>query len=188
MLKKNLPRLIFFLGVILFNPGMIFSEVPLNEVFESTGTKVIVREHPKTGESYVSIIAEGEVMRQDLLSLSDVAYSRPDYSMLESSVKPGSYEYEGPYSSRKKVYLLAAGLATLGVAGYAALPVAASTGAAGTGFGVGTTAALTSTGVITAAMVNKTSDLPDDYVRASESELLETESDFYQLHIKPEKL
>lgn len=160
----------------------------VNEVFEPTGTKVIVREHPKTGQTYVSIIDEDKPMRKDLLSLRDVKYPRPDYNMLESDVKPGSYEYEGPYSSRKKVYLLAGTLATMGVVSYAAIPTAAATGAAGSGIGAGvTTGVLTSSGLVTAAMVNKNSNLPDDYVRSSESVLLETESDFYQMHVEGNK-
>ena len=158
-----------------------------NEVLIKTQTKVVVREHPKTGDSYVSIISLDEAPRQDLLSTEDVPYPRPDYKMLESEVKARDVEYEGPYSSRKKVYILAGSLAAMGVAG-GLLPVTSVSGAAagGSGLAAGASAGVaTASGATAMAMMRKQDNLPEDYQRIQETELLEA-SDFYRIHLQKE--
>jgi len=105
-----------------------------SEVIEETKTQVIVREHPKTGKPYVSIVSnEGPV--EDPFAGQRKKMTRPDYRMLDPKIKSGKIPYEGPSSDRKKVYLLAASLATVGTVGgalaIAAAPVATGAGATG---------------------------------------------------------
>lgn len=102
-----------------------------NEVMQKPIAEVFIREHPQTGKPFVSIRSEnnptdpfkGFVKRE----------VRPDYKMLDAYAK--GIPYDGPISDRTKVYVFAATIATLGVAGSvvaaAALPAAASTGATG---------------------------------------------------------
>lgn len=171
------------LSIMLITPPVFSSEV-----IPETNTKVIVREHSKTGEPYVSIISLDEPQRNDLLSKEDIPYPRPDYRMLEKGVSPKDVGYEGPYSSKKKIYILAASLATIGtvgaVAGAAAFPAAASTGAAGSAAGPGIGAAVSGLGTAGAVKLASGSDLPDDFVRADETTLVEeANTDFYRMYV-----
>ncbi len=107
-----------------------------SEVFRPTGTQVAVREHPKTGKPYVTIIGKDGTRTSPALTGRIQQIARPDYRMLDPKVKSGQIPYQGPVSDRKKVYILAGTLATAGVAGSlaaaSAIPVTtASTGAAG---------------------------------------------------------
>ncbi len=156
-----------------------------NEVIPESNTEVIIRKHPKTGDEFISIVDKENASRQDLRAINSDKYSRPDYRLLDPKVRSGEIPYDGPYSSKKKIYILAASLATIGVVGGATLPVAATTAAAGTGSGIGVgTGAVAVTGAATAAAVIKLdSEVPDDYRRIQETTLLETKSDFYQMHI-----
>ena len=106
-----------------------------NEVLEKTPTEVTVREHPRTGKPYVVIIPAG--INQDPLAVlrSSKPAQRPDYRLLDPKVRSGQVPYEGPVSDRKKVYIFAASIATIGVVGgagiIAAAPAASGAGAAG---------------------------------------------------------
>ena len=105
-----------------------------SEVLEETNTQVVVREHPRTGKPYVSIIRAGEETK-DPFAGARRNYSRPDYRMLDPKIKSGAIPYEGPYSDKTKIYVFAATLATLGAASGAAVIAAApaATGAAASG-------------------------------------------------------
>lgn len=144
-----------------------------SEVIEETPTQVIIREHPKTGEPYVSIVPINKENPKDPFT-GQRKFSRPDYRMLDPKIKKGTIPYDGPYSSRKKVYILAATLATVGtaggVAGLAAAPAAtgtAASGGAGAYFAGGTAVAGGSAAAVTVATRSKPKD--DNYIHRSES-------------------
>lgn len=160
-----------------------------NEVLPETQTEVVVRHHPQTGEPFISVVSRREPRRRDL-DFGEVAkYSRPDYRLLDPKVRSGEIPYDGPYSSRKKVYILAATLATLGtvgsVAGAAAFPATAAASGSATGMGVGAGAVAVSGAATAAAAIKLESEIPDDYSRTQESVLLERGTDFYKLHVAP---
>ena len=120
------------------------SPLAANEVFEETPAKVIVRNHPKTGKPY-AVITENE----NVPLLTGRPAQRPDYRLLDPNIKASTVPYEGPYSDRKKVYIFAASMATVGAvsgaAVIAAAPAATGAGAAGgagiyAGAGVGVAA------------------------------------------------
>lgn len=107
-----------------------------NEVIPESPFKVFVREHPQTGKAFVSLRKESST--DDLFKGFVKREIRPDYKMLDAKTKSGDIPYDGPISDRKKVYIFAATMMTLGVAGgiaTAAMPVAAT--AAGTSGGTG---------------------------------------------------
>jgi len=163
-----------------------------NEVLKDTLTEIVVRQHPKTGDSFISIIPVDKPRRKDLQFEGMKTYSRPDYRMLQAGVKSGQIPYDGPYSSSKKIYILAASLATMGVAGSvigaAAFPAAATTASAGGGAGlaVGAGAVAVTGAVATTAYVKSQHQISDDYARSEVSSLLESDTDFYYIHIQPE--
>ena len=119
--------------------SLVFLVMPTaraSEVVTETNTAAVVREHPKTGKPYVSIVSKDlPDSNNPLAGLKK--YPRPDYRMLDSKIKPSDIGYQGPHSDRKKVYALAATLAAAGTAGgvvgFAAAP--ASTAASGGGAG-----------------------------------------------------
>ncbi|MBI4372387.1 MAG: hypothetical protein HY585_01515, partial [Candidatus Omnitrophica bacterium] len=105
-----------------------------------------------------------------------------DYRMLDPKIKSGEIPYEGPYSSSKKVYLFAASLATLGVAGGAvgmAVAPAAAAGSAASGGGAYLAGAGAIAGSATAVTVIKAQPDPDpnqdDFTQISKSESIEFE-------------
>ncbi len=131
---KNRAAVFFLVSSLVFQPGIRAEEG--SEVFRPTGTQVAVREHPKTGKPYVTIIGKDGTRTSPALTGKIEQIARPDYRMLDPKVKSGQIPYHGPVSDRKKVYILAGTLATVGVAGSlaasTAIPAAtASTGAAG---------------------------------------------------------
>src|SRR5690349_6630294 len=85
------------------------------EVVPKTGTAVVVRENPKTGKSFVSIVDAQNPNAGYPFRGSPAKFSRPDYRMLDPHAKRGEIPYDGPYSDRRKIYYFAAGLATAGV-------------------------------------------------------------------------
>jgi len=101
-----------------------------NEVLQEGGTKVFIREHPQTGKPFVSLRKEGSA--QDLFKGFVKREFRPDYRMLDAKTKSGDVPYDGPVSDLKKVYIFAATMMTLGVAGGIAT-VAMPVGAAASG-------------------------------------------------------
>lgn len=142
-----------------------------SEVIEETKTRVIIREHPKTGKPYVSIVSTENPEPPDPFTGQRGRILRPDYRMLDPKVKSGEIPYDGPYSDQKKIYIFAATLATLGALGgaviYAAAPAATGVGAAsgaGTYLAAGT--AVTAAPVVVAAVATRP-DRAENYVRES---------------------
>lgn len=106
-----------------------------NEVFPDSGAKVYVREHPQTGKPFVTLGA-GQIARNPFPDFKKREI-RPDYGMLDANAR--DVPYDGPVSDRRKVYVFAATMMTLGVAGgvvTAAMPVAAAAGTGGAGTGM----------------------------------------------------
>lgn len=166
-----------------------------NEVLDSReikmperGGQVMVRENSKTGTPYI-VITDPSVPRKDLAALDSNKYRRPDYRMLQKGVTAKDVGYDGPYSSKKKIYILAATLATAGataaVVGPALFPAAAATGAVGSAAGPAIAAGVGGSALAAAANAYQEhyKNLPDDYNRESESKIIETETDFYQLYV-----
>ncbi len=122
---------------------MVFCFVPVSgysasEVMPETAAKVIVRDHPRTGRPYAVITSDASVNPFEKLPV--LTKARPDYRMLDPKIKSGKIPYQGPVSDRKKVYVFAGSIATLGAAGglamMAAVP-AAATGVGASGGGAG---------------------------------------------------
>lgn len=155
----------------------------LEDVSDPTHTKVAVMKHPKTGKPYVALLPENEMPEDALVFPAAGAaggpgksVSRPDYRMLDWKIKSGEIPYDGPVSDRKKVYILAATLATIGVAsGTAAafaIPATATTAStAGGGAGVYAAAgtALTAGTVSTALIQSRPDPKQDDFDHISQS-------------------
>ncbi len=160
-------------------------EIPMPK----SGAAVMVRENSKTATPYI-VITDPLQPRKDLAALDSNKYRRPDYRMLQKGVTAKDVGYDGPYSSKKKIYILAATLATAGataaIVGPAIFPAAAATGAAGGSVAVPAAAAAVG-GSALAVAAKKYQDhfqnLPDDYNRESESKIVETETDFYQMYV-----
>ncbi len=152
--------------------GHVYAED--TEVLPKTNTKVVVREHPKTGEPYVAIVAASEADRGGPFAGMKRISIRPDYRMLDPKIKSGTIPYEGPYSSRKKVYMFAASMAALGIGGAALLPVAPATGAGAAG-GVGAFAGagagvVAGTAGAVAVAKRQDSEKKDDFTNIAKSE------------------
>ena len=152
-----------------------------SEVIPESSAEVIVREHPKTGKPYVVITSTGSADR-DPFSGKHLKAQRPDYRMLDPKMKSGQIPYEGPYSSRKKVYILAATLATVGTVGgtaiIAAAPAATGAGAAGGAGAYGAAGGAVAAGTIsTAALQTRSDPEKDNYSLTSESALLKSGED-----------
>ena len=167
----------------------VFPAFAQNEVIPDTRTEVMVRTHPRTGQSYVAITERGAAAPTGLLAAEGKHFSRPDYRMLAGDVKSGDIPYDGPVSSRKKVYILAGTLAATGVvagvAGPAIFPAAAGTGTGSGAAGVGAAGVGVSGAAAAGTVVMTNRDIPDDYSRGQQTELLEYETDFYRMHISP---
>ena len=135
-----------------------------NEVLLQTHTEVVVRQHPRTGKSYAAVTDQNKAGVDPFAALrTPKPMMRPDYRMLDPKIKAGKIPYEGPVSDRKKVYIFAASLATLGTLGgtaiIAAAPAATGAGAAGgvgmlAGAGAGV-AAGTAAGTVAAARTDR---------------------------------
>ena len=145
-----------------------------SEVIEETRTQVIVREHPKTGKSYVSIVSADNPDPKDPFTGQRQKFSRPDYRLLDPQIKAKDIPYEGPYSDRKKVFLFAASIAAVGaaggIAGLAATPAAAGAGASGPA-GAYMAGAGAVAGTAAAASVHATTGSgKDNFIHRSESQ------------------
>ncbi len=147
----------------------------VSEVIPKTPTQVIVRDHPKTGKPYVSIVSDS-APGQDPFAHLKQNIKRPDYRMLDPKMKSGDIPYEGPVSDRKKVYILAASLATVGTVGgvavIAAAPAATGAGAAGGAgmYAAGGVAVVAGTAAGTVA-VTKTDPDKENFTHESEANL-----------------
>ncbi len=144
-----------------------------NEVIENTQTRVIVREHPKTGKPFVSIV-RSDVNNDTTFFGKFSIVSRPDYRMLDPKVKAKDVPYDGPVSDRRKVYILAGTLAALGAAGGVigtlAPAVATSSGGAAGGAGLyAGGAALTGGGTIVGSLAAQSDNQPEDFEMKAES-------------------
>lgn len=163
-----MTALVFFLAA---------ANLSASEIIEETRTQVIVREHPKTGRSYVSIVSS-EVPAPPGPFAGQKSYSVPDYRLLDPKVKAKDIPYDGPYSNRTKIYILAASLATVGTVGGTAIIAAApaATGAAASG---GAGAYLAGGGAVIAgsaaeyAVATHRDPKKENYVQRSESELIQ---------------
>lgn len=150
---------------------------------------VMVRENSKTGTPYI-VIADTQNPRTDLAALDANKYRRPDYRMLEKNVSAKDVGYDGPYSSKKKIYILAATLAVAGAGAAVAAPAIAPAAAVGTAGGslmVPATAAVAGGSALAVAAKKYQEhfeNLPDDYSRESESKIIETETDFYKMYVE----
>ncbi len=122
-------RMIAVLCLVVTSSNLFASEVTKEK------TRVIIREHPKTGKSYVSIISTETSEPPDPFTGQRGRVIRPDYRLLDSKIKSGAIPYEGPVSDKTKIYIFAASLMTLGaVSGALVLAAApAATGAAASG-------------------------------------------------------
>ena len=141
----------------------VFNTAFAGEVLVETNTKVMVREHPRTGRPYAVIIAENQD-KNPLAALPVTTKMRPDYRMLDPKIRSGTVPYQGPVSDRKKVYIFAGTLAALGTAGGAAViaaaPAATGAGAAG-GAGIyGAAGTAVAAGTVSASLI-KTQPDPD---------------------------
>lgn len=157
-------RAVIFL-MILLNCWNVFA----GEVVEQTDTKVLVREHPRTGRAYAVITADG--VKNPLEALPVTTKARPDYRMLDPKLKSGAVPYEGPVSDRKKVYLFAGSLAALGTAGGAAIiaaaPAATGAGAAGGAGLYGAAGTAVAAGTVSTALVKTKPDPAKDKIEQS---------------------
>jgi hypothetical protein len=139
-----MKKTILWALILLMVPSLAWSQE--NEVLEDSGAKVYVREHPQTGKPFVSLRA-GDLARDPFKGFTKREI-RPDYKMLEADAK--GIPYDGPVSDLKKVYIFAATMMTLGVAGgivTVALPAGAAAGAGSAGTGVLAGGAAVATGV-----------------------------------------
>ena len=167
--------------VWIFLIGLHFIFQPVSkagtEVLPETKTRVVVREHVKTGESYVSVVSAEKEKPENPLGPSQKKILRPDYRMLDPDVRSGEIPYEGPVSDSTRVYLFAASIATLGVVGGLAVPVAAAgagTAAGGAGAFAGAGMAV-GVGSISAGFLSLYPDSNrDDFIHESASRLIET--------------
>lgn len=123
-----------------------------SEVIDETKTRVIIREHPKTGKPYVSIVSSEIPDPPDPFTGQWGRIIRPDYRLLDPKVKSGEIPYEGPVSDSTRIYIFAATLATLGAAG-AVLAPAAAPAAAGAAASGGAGAYLAGGAAVTAGSV-----------------------------------
>lgn len=175
---------LFFVSTSHANEVLDYQEISV----PPSEQKVMVRENSKTGTPYI-VVTDPKHVRKDLASLDSNKYRRPDYRMLQKGVTAKDVGYDGPYSSKKKIYILAASLALAGAGAAIAAPMiapAAAGAAAGGSVAVPTTVAVVG-GSALAIAAKKYQDhfqnLPDDYNRESESKIIETETDFYRLYI-----
>lgn len=152
--------------LLLFSAASSFAQ---EEVVRDTGTKVLVREHSRTKKPFVVITAE-DADEKNSVPQSQWT-SRPDYRMLDPKMKSSDIPYEGPVSSRKKVYFLAAGLAAGGVVSSAVVPVAAVTGpgAAGGAGAYGAAGGAVAAGTVSTAWLKSRPDEKDNFKLESKS-------------------
>ena len=170
---KRMGKFVSALFIFTFAVSSLYA----SEVIEDTHTQVVVREHPKTGKPYVSIVSRDKPLTDDPFAKAQSKFSRPDYHMLDPKIKSGQIPYDGPYSSSKKIYIFAATLATLGAGGMigaAALP-AASTGAAASGGGAylaaGSAVAAGTAGTV--AIQTRSNPNQDNFIQISKSKAVE---------------
>ncbi len=153
-------KAVSFLMMMLVVSQTVFA----GEVVPQTQTKVVVREHPRTGKPYV-VITDSKAERNPLAALPVHTRVRPDYRLLDPKVKRGTVPYQGPVSDRKKVYIFAGTIAALGTAGGAAIiagaPAATGAGAAGGAGGYAAAGTAVGVGSVSTAVLNTRPPDPD---------------------------
>lgn len=163
MVKKGFLAAAMVMVLMMNAAGLMASEV----IPENAG-RVLVRDHPRTGLPYISVVDSNQPRK--IFTGSFKGNVRPDYRMLQPGVKPADVQYDGPVSDRKKVYILAGTLAAGGVAGYAALPAASAAGGAAGGAGMYAAAsAAVTAGTFSTHWAMKRDDRPDDFTHVSTS-------------------
>lgn len=115
--------------------SVVCPSVFASEVLDKTRTQVVVLENAKTGTELVGIAPESGAGSRYQFLKNPVQVSRPDYLMLDPTKKSSDFNYDGPYSSRKKVYIFAGTVATAGLLAGTLTPVAATAGGATGGVG-----------------------------------------------------
>lgn len=168
---------------------VLFASQPMagfgsSEVLEDTGTKVVVRELPGSRKPYAVITSRNSAGEE---IPPQPAGTRPDYRMLDPKVKNGEISYDGPFSSRKKVYLFAAGLAVTGAVSSVALPVAAvsGTGAAGGAGAYGAAGGAVAAGTLSTAWLKSRPDDQDNFKLESRSRVIKMPSHTEQTPQEP---
>lgn len=153
-------------------PGLPSSQA--GEVLPQTETQVTERVHPRTGASY-RVITAAPAPEAAYFEGAPRPYSRPDYRMLESDVQRGEIYYDGPVSSRKKVYIFAATVATLGTVGAMSLPTAAAVGSVSGGAGAyAAGGAAVAAGTLGGAVKLTKPAENEDFIQTTKAEVLET--------------
>jgi len=151
-------------GILIFSGVSAYA----NEVMSEAPAEIVIREHPKTGFPYVSVIDPRRP--REVFTGEMKKFNRPDYRLLDPKIKSKDTAYDGPVSDRKKVYVLAGVLAAGGVAGYAALPVSAAGGGAAGGAGAYAAASgAVTAGTFSTHWMMKKDDRPDDFTQLSVS-------------------
>ena len=163
-------RLLAMTALLLNNP--LFA----SEVIEETRTRVVIREHPKTGKPYVSIVSSEIPEPPDPFTGQRGRIIRPDYRMLDPKVKSGQIPYNGPVSDRTRVYIFAASLMTVGTVGgamiWAAAPAATGAGASsGAGALLAGGTAVTAGSAATYSIAARPDSKKEDYSHKSEYQL-----------------
>jgi hypothetical protein len=168
------------ISVLYANTSEVQAEVkaitPLpSETIIDTNTEVRIRQHPKTGQPYVSIVPRNNPDEKRIPFKDLKPVSRPDYRMLDYKTKSGEIPYDGPASNRAKVYVFAATLAATGVAGGLLLPIAPATGAAASGAGIltGAGATVAASTVAAAVMASRPDPKRDNFQHGYEARFLE---------------
>ncbi len=145
----------------------VLPQAAADEVITQTPTKVVVREHIKTGKPYV-VITSAQGDRNPFASIPVATRVRPDYRLLDPKVKASQVRYEGPVSDRKKVYIFAGTIAALGTAGGAAViaaaPAATGAGAAGGAGGYAAAGTAVAAGTISTSVLNTRPDPEKDKI------------------------
>jgi len=164
-------------GVLCMSLNLTMVRLEATEVIQETHTKVIQRENPATGKPYFSIVTAALQETEGLLPPREEKYSRPDYQMLAPESQRGEIFYDGPASSRKKVYIFAGAVATVGaVGGTLGMLSAASTATAGAAGGAGGYAAggaAVASGAMAGALkVSSAKPQSDDFVHTSKTDLV----------------
>jgi len=171
---RKVPGTFWAMMLVLMMGSSVFAE-EITEVVDTTYTQVIVREHPKTQKSYISITDSTEAPENPFSQFNN-QYARPDYRMLDPKLKKGDYEYEGPYSNRTKVYIFGASLIAVGLTGATAgIALAPATGAASTGGGAYLAAGAAVAAAEGLAIHQLTKVRPEDenFIHESETQFLE---------------
>lgn len=164
------------LGFLTVFLGLAPFPLSASEVIDETRTRVVIREHPKTGKPYVSIISTERAEPPDPFTGQRGRIIRPDYRMLDPKVKSGEIPYEGPVSDRTRVYIFAASLMTVGTVGgamiWAAAPAATGAGASsGAGALLAGGTAVTAGSAATYSIAAASDPKKDDYSHTSEYQL-----------------